>query len=194
LGVLTTSIVEEPREAPRRVRGEYTVYSYAHLYNGVNYHLRLAEARGPGSFYSTLSAMLFSALSVEAYLNHIGPLLGLWDKREKKRIYVESKFRLVMSHVGLAVDKGKRLEHSLRQLFRFRNLVAHAETDAQTFESPVSASGHVKMPSASWERMCTVGTAKQYEKYAADIIETLHKAAKLDPPAIGIVGEGTSVG
>lgn len=176
------------------MRGEYTVYSYAHLYHGISYHLQLAEARGAGSFYSTLSAMLFSAFSVEAYLNHVGPLLGLWDEGAKKGIDVESKFKLVVAQVGLATDEVKRLKHGFRQLFRFRNLVAHADTESGTFESPVSPSGHVKTPGASWERMCTVGTAKQYEKYAADIIETLHQAAKLDPPALGIVSEGTSVG
>ena len=77
------------------------MYSYAHLYNGVEYHLRLAEARGPGSFYSTLAAMLMSAFCVEAYLNHLGPLLGLWDERTEKGPDVEFKFQLVASHVGL---------------------------------------------------------------------------------------------
>jgi len=52
--------------------GTVTFNTYAYLLNGAHSLLRTAQEHSPGSNYCRISAVLFSAFAVEAYLNHIG--------------------------------------------------------------------------------------------------------------------------
>ena len=73
--------------------GEHANYSFAHLYNGAYCQLKAAESEGRGSFYNILSAMLLSAFSVEAYLNHLGPhLFEHWDEHVRRGTNVTTSF------------------------------------------------------------------------------------------------------
>ena len=184
--------MSEDNRRARRVRGEYTTYSYALLYNGVSIHLKHAEAQEAGSFYYRLSAMLLSAFSVEAHLNHIGPLLfEHWDDQVKRGTSVESKFKLIASYLQLPLDDYRRLNQALRQLTSFRNKVAHAETEKGSFEASVATSGHVATPGAKWEQVCTLGTAKHFAELAKDFMMTINRHAGRHEYELYIAGEGT---
>jgi hypothetical protein len=74
----------------------------------------------------TMSAILMSALSVEALCNAIGyRLIEGWDDYEQSKPWV--KLRVLCKELKLPFDKGAQPWQSLKELLDFRNKVAHGK-------------------------------------------------------------------
>lgn len=74
----------------------------------------------------TMSAILMSALSVEALCNAIGyRLIEGWDDYEQSKPWV--KLRVLCKELKLPFDKGAEPWQSLKDLLDFRNKVAHGK-------------------------------------------------------------------
>lgn len=74
-----------------------------------------------------MSAILLSALSVEALCNAIGyRLIEGWGDYEQSRPWL--KLRVLCRDLDLPFDKGAEPWQSLKDLLDFRNKVAHGKT------------------------------------------------------------------
>ena len=108
--------------------GETTFYTYAHLLNGARSLYQSALDHPEGSSHCRVSAVLFSAFAVEAYLNHIGEdQLPFWEFVERKLSWSD-KLRLIGSQFGLNIEDGKRPFQTVKKVFAFRDKLAHGKT------------------------------------------------------------------
>jgi len=64
-----------------QVRGRKTTVTFAYMHKGAKYMLELAQNTQEGQLYTTVAALVFSAFTLEAYLNHLGKLRNKeWDE------------------------------------------------------------------------------------------------------------------
>lgn len=175
------------------VEAERTVVTFAVL-RAAGYHaLQDGAARYEGSFYEWMTANIFAAFSLEAYLNHLGPLrFKCWEELE--RLPVESKLALLLENVDQHPDFSRRPFQTVKDMFRFRNQLAHGrseqieETNIQKLfpgESP-------RYPQVKWEAQCTQQTAARFMEDARAVIVQLHEWAGLDTTLLFSFGEGAA--
>lgn len=101
---------------------------------------RASEAKD--TLFDCMEVMLFSALSLEAFLNHLGPQLFQPSPREKLDVMLGAR--------GKTVDFARRPYQSFNEAFQLRNALARAETGYVPFEG---TSPH-KLPMCDWMKMC----------------------------------------
>ena len=164
------------------VKAKRTVYSYSVLRETSWYALKAAKENKTGSFFNCMIAMLFSALCIEAYFNHLGEtLLTYWDTIEKK-LSPEDKLKVITTTLEFQLDKGSRPFQTFTEIFKFRNSVAHAKTEylKQEFEQTIVIKENPKLPLTEWEEKIDINNAERFVEDTKEIITQLHKATKFD--------------
>ena len=81
-----------------------------------------------GSNHTRLAAVMFSAFSIEAFLNDIGEQkLTYWSIVEPKLTW-RIKLDLILHEIGFEPDFGCRPYQTLQQLFQLRDKLAHGKS------------------------------------------------------------------
>lgn len=134
-----------------------------------------------GSSHQFRASLVFTAFTLEAYLNHVGSrIFQCWEDLE--RLSPNEKLSLIAEHLGVTVNYGTRPWQIMKQLFGFRNSIAHGKS--KTLKPPakvVSPEVHladVSMVKTEWERFCTQQNAKSARADVEEIVFTLYEAAK----------------
>ena len=110
-----------------KITKERQVITYVELWDTSWSLLKQGQNREEGSFHQYAGSLVFTAFSLEAYLNHIGPkVFKNWAALE--RIGPKEKLDIIAEKVGLNVDYGKRPWGIMKQLFGFRNDIAHGKS------------------------------------------------------------------
>lgn len=140
------------------------IKTYVYLYNIAQ--LSIEEAKNEDDneviFYKCMTAVVFLAFCIEAYLNHLGvDKIENWDE-DFERLSPLAKLRLLMNSYG-KIDLGIRPFQSFLEIFKIRNQLAHAKTVWVAEKYP-------KEPMAKWQRSCTVPNV---EKLYADTEEMI---------------------
>jgi hypothetical protein len=121
-----------------------------------------AKKKQPGWFYSELTAMVMSALAVEALANAFGKrLVDDWEDFEASSPM--AKLRLVCQELALEFDQQKEPWSTIKWLSKFRNLIAHAKPELVT-EDYISTRDEyekklMEMPKSALERKITLKDA-----------------------------------
>ena len=124
-----------------RVTGRQTTITFVYMHTGAKHMLRLAEANEDGQLYSLVSSLVLSALTMEAYLNHLGKLRNKhWDEVERKLTKLD-KYKMFCKVAKLKVDLNVRPYRTLVQLFQFRDQMAHGTTTADEIAFELEAEG-----------------------------------------------------
>ncbi len=109
------------------MEGDLTFHTYAYLLHASNSLFLIAKEHAPGSNHARISAVLFSAFAIEAYLNHIGNLkVENWQKLD--RLNWRDKMKIIGEKVGVQVDYGKPPFQAVVLIFQFRDRLAHGRT------------------------------------------------------------------
>ena len=109
------------------IKKERQVVTYAELWHTSWSLLKQGQSQEEGSFHQFMGSLVFTAFSFEAYLNHIGPMVfGSWDALE--RLAPKEKLDIIAEKIGLPVDYGKRPWGIVKELFGFRNDIAHGKS------------------------------------------------------------------
>jgi hypothetical protein len=176
-----------PYSAEREIR------TYAYLRKAAVDALEKAKNIKEGSFYQLMSCLVFSAFTVEAYLNHVGERkIEYWGEIEK--IEPLAKLKVLYSHLRLKFDPSARPIQTIKQLFKFRNFVAHGKTET------ISGSGLLKKPQpdpgenlveTSWEKFCNENEAERAIEDVKSVLETLCDAAGLERHMLYSLGSGS---
>ena len=96
-----------------------------------------------------MSTILYCALAIEAYLNHVGThTMPHWPPL-KKKLSPEEKINVLSAHLNIPVAWGGAPYQAIAQALSFRNLVVHAETE--TIELPASDDSAVE---TKWQAYC----------------------------------------
>ena len=168
------------------------INTYVYLYNAADWALEQAEKNEEGRVYNCMSANLRLAFCIEAYLNHVGErLLPFWDEEIKKDLRTENKLRIIASYLKVGLDYSRRPYQSLKDIWRFRNLVVHAKTEKirERKIQNIRKNSFPKHTKPWWERQCKLNVTKRWLKDTESIIINLHKAQGNDINPFLVISE-----
>ena len=173
--------------------GTREVRTFVDLAHGADVLITKTEQEPRGSYYTTMSALLLTAFTFEAYLNHLGEkTIKFWEEIEP--IKVMDKYSVLCKSLDLNPDFSKRPYQTLRALFKFRNAIAHGRSQILQETKEVSSQDdpHDHTPKAHWEEYSILENAKRAKDDVSQIITELHKNAGLgEYPFIHGVGIGS---
>lgn len=159
--------------------GEREVHTFAELHHAAKVLIETSQKHRPGNYYTALSALVLEAFTFEAYLNHLGEAkLRLWKVPE--RMNWKRKFKVARKKIGLKSDGSRRPYSTLRDLFAFRDALAHGRTEVVTEELEVDSAARVNYwPTTKWEKYCTPENVVKVREDISLIIAAMHKKAGL---------------
>lgn len=173
--------------------GSREVRTFVDLNHGADVLTRIAEDEPKGSYYTTMGALLLTAFTFEAYLNHLGAKrIKFWEEIESMRVM--DKYTVLCKELDVTPDYSKRPYQTLRALFKFRNAIAHGKSQILEETKEVSSQDerHEHTPKAHWEEYCTLDNAMRAKEDISKIITDLHiKAGLGDYPFVHGVGVGS---
>lgn len=166
--------------------GQREVRIFADLNHAASVMIKKGNENAQGSRYTNMAALLFSAFTFEAYLNHLGQQrIEFWSRIDSMRVM--DKYACLCKNLGISPDFSKRPHQTLTALFHFRNSVAHGRTQIIKNKKAVSFKDDpwFHSPKADWEEYCTGKNAKRAKKDVEIVIVELHKLADLgDAPFV----------
>jgi hypothetical protein len=174
-------------------QGTREVRTFVDLAHGADVLIMKTEQEPKGSYYTTMSALLLTAFTFEAYLNHLGEkTIKFWEEIEP--IKVMDKYSVLCKNMNVTPDFSKRPHQTLKALFKFRNAIAHGKSQIlrETKEVSSQDSPHDHTPKAQWEEYSVLENANRAKDDVSQIITELHKAAGLgEYPFIRGIGIGS---
>src|SRR4030042_2030914 len=112
-----------------KVSTERTINTYAELWHASYWIKDKAEKEVEGSFFQIMACLVITAFAFEAYLNHLGKqTFRFWDEIERKLSPI-NKLNVITEELSITLDFGKRPVQTIKELFKFRDSVAHGKTE-----------------------------------------------------------------
>lgn len=157
---------------------EREVKTFWDLFHASYVMLEITSEITEGQYYTIMSSILFSAFSFEAYLNHLGSKrIPFWDEIESIRVL--DKYNVLAKQFSINPDYGRKPYQILKELFKFRNSLAHGKSKILTYSAVVDATVNVHdyEPHEHWEEFCTLENAKLVRVEIEKLITELNIAA-----------------
>ena len=166
---------ERPQD---RVEQERTVFAHSQLYMAAEQALKDGQERGfPSDF---MTSLILSAFCLEAYLNFAGErMLPNWNEIERSS--VAKKFELICGLLGIKIEWERQPHQSIKELWWFRNQMAHARTETaeENWKQPSGRPLKIRrLPKTVWEKRCTYKEAKKAIEVVEQMIKEIHTKAK----------------
>jgi len=178
----------------RTIEREGQFHTYAYLYITAWNSFDAAQVSELGRNHHLLSANIFSAFTLEAYLNHLGKLkCDAWDILEPT-LRTEQKLQLIAMTIGAAVDRGKRPFQSWTEIFRLRNFFAHGKTQEiqDVIQDPLPRDAYFPSLDPKEITRISIDATKKILEDMQCIIEFLHRSAGLPEHSVWSVGSSVS--
>lgn len=159
-----------------KVQSKKTIFTFSYLFIAALEALRQAKNTEEGSFYNFMTAELFSAFSLEAYLNHLGEQkLPYWQSIERKLGPTE-KLKILCHEMDLKPDFGVRQFQSFGILFQLRNSLVHGKTEYMETSGEQFLDDREKpnLTKAKWQNLINLDMAIQLTDDTQKMIEQLH--------------------
>jgi hypothetical protein len=187
--------MEPPKDSRRnhQIEAERTVFTFAYLSAAGDHALSDGKATPEGSLFEWMAAAVFSAFSLEAYLNHLGPeRFRCWDDLE--RLSVDAKFSLILESLGKRADFSCRPFQTIKTLFRLRNQLAHGKTERAAEETiqALAPGERPRYPATKWETLCTEANAERFREDTKAVIRQIDEWTGCANPFLFSLGEGSS--
>jgi hypothetical protein len=167
-----------------KISKERQVNTYAEMWHASYVMLGKAEENPEGSFYQLMASLIFTAFTLEAYLNHIGPsIFKCWDDLEQ--LSPKRKLNLIAEKLKIERDDSNRPFQTVAKLFKFRNDVAHGKTVRLKSENRIKVvdldrtlnqrlGERLETP---WQKYCSLTNAERAREDVKIIIQKLHKGS-----------------
>lgn len=169
-----------------KIEKERIVRTYAELWHTSSCLLKRGQENKKASFHQFMASLVFTAFSLEAYLNHIGAqIFTCWNDLE--RLSPKEKLNVIAERINVEVNYGRRPWQIMINLFGFRNDIAHGKSVTIKSEEIIPLINHNEddihnFLRTNWEKFCTEKNAVRAREDVNNIIETIHEAS-------GIKGE-----
>jgi hypothetical protein len=164
-----------------RVNRQREVRIHSELWHTSNVLFRAGKLREEGSAHQFRASLIFRAFAFEAFLNWLGPkLIPHWAYLE--RLTPAEKLTLLADIAGVKPDNGSRPWQTVKDLFSFRNALAHGKPENLTDEMDQDLNEYLsKMDfvQSKWEKFATEESAVRAQEDVSTIAENLYRAAKL---------------
>ena len=177
-----------------RVKAAATTNTYAYCRIAARDALRQAEKAESGALYFCMMAGVFSAFTVEAFLNHVGrSKVPDWDTKERK-LSPSQKLHLLASSRGWALNFGKRPFQTFRSMLSLRDSLAHGKTEEVVADRVMGRrpTDDDRWPEPRWKKLCTVAIAKKMVQDAEAIVKDLSLRSGSGRDPFASLGHGWS--
>ena len=160
---------------------ERQVRTYAEMWHTSRCLLKKGQDERLGSKHQFMASLVFTAFALEAYLNHVGAkLFKSWNDLE--RLGPKEKLNVIAERVGLDTDHGTRPWQVMKDLFGFRNDIAHGKTTqiVTREEVPFHKYKEESVPvfaATKWEKYCTQRNAERAREDVEAIVHAIHSAS-----------------
>jgi len=143
-----------------------------------------------GSYHLFMASIVFTAFTLEAYLNHIGVKL-FQDKCYSaiERLGPRDKLAVIAERLNVSIIYGERPWQVIKSLYKFRNEIAHGKSkelksDPQIVELDSYQYGFHDFILTDWEKYCSQENAEKARADVEKIIFILHRAGdfQMDAP------------
>ena len=161
-----------------KVTTERTIYTYSYLHLAGWSELKEAEQALEGRFFNCLASMLFCAFTLEAYLNHIGPMYvpNWWQK--ERNLGRRGRLVAVCQKLHFVPNLERRPFRTFSEIFDFRDALVHGRTVHLSTEHESKRMAHIpKYPKGAWEKQVALKAAGRFHNDTAKMIHRLHKLA-----------------
>jgi hypothetical protein len=165
---------------------ERDVRIHANLWHTSMCLLERGQEQERASFHQFMGSLVFTAFTLEAYLNWLGEkLFPHWKYLE--RLNPKEKLEVISDRLGVKVELGGRPWQVMKDLFNFRNDIAHGKPETLATEKVEQIDDDFdeklgRPDQTRWERFCTRENAERAREDVGQMLETLHLAAKIEDP------------
>jgi len=167
------------------VTSERDVRSYAEFWHTSFCLLEMTKESDEGSYHLLMGSLVFTAFSIEAYLNHVGPkVFKCWEDLE--RLSPKEKLNVISEKLEVKVNYGIRPWQVLTELFQFRNDIAHGKTQKVVISKIETLEKHNASydpwefrAETRWEKYCTKKNAERAREDVVKIVHAIHNAANI---------------
>lgn len=165
---------------------ERDVRIHANLWHTSECLLQRGQEQERASFHQFMGSLVFTAFTLEAYLNWLGDkLFPHWKYLE--RLSPKEKLEVISDQLGVKIQFGSRPWQIIKQLFNFRNDIAHGKPETLVTETvePIDDDFDAKLGEpdrTAWEKFCSQENAERAREDVAQILNELHAAADLNDP------------
>lgn len=164
--------------AKAQLRGRTTTIAFVYMHIGAKHMLGLAEASRDGQLYTLISSLVYSAFTLEAYVNHLGAMRHAdWEETERKQA-LRKKYKRLAKEAGVKPDFNVRPYRALIDLFAFRDRMAHGRTTTEAVNKVIDADGP-RLPQVAsdpeWQAFVTIENARAAIEDVEALVKALHK-------------------
>ena len=177
----------------RKMEGTANFYTFAYLRQAAWNAFETAQSVPEGSNYHRVSAVLFSALTIEAHLNHVGEsTISDWDTVEPTFRW-RDKFARVAQELKLPIDKSRRPIQTIIEVFRFRDRLVHGKTHSEELKYKYRDGRPSREDTLDpdWLRKYWSDDAvKRVLDDVEQVLDRFHTAAGLEKHTLNLIGNG----
>lgn len=154
---------------------KHLLITYAEHWHSSRTFLKLGIENPKGSYHQFLGSIVFTAFSLEAFLNHVGEsLFASWPELEM--LSAKGKVDLITEKLGIKVDYGSMPWQIIPEIIGVRNKIAHGRNELLRDERMLAVDKYDKKMGeillAEWQSYATRQKAEQ----AREKVEELCKA------------------
>jgi hypothetical protein len=184
--------MSEPTKRQARVTKQRDVRIHAELWDTSNCLLKAGQQQRESSAHQFRACLVFRAFALEAFLNWLGPhLISHWKYLE--RLKPVEKLDLLADLARVKPDYGSRPWQIMKDLFGFRNDIAHGKPESLTSETledldeflDGKLGEHIQ---TDWERFCTEENAVRAMEDVEKIATYLYAATDMANKQKGPIG------
>ena len=154
---------------------------HAELWHTADFLLEAGQLRPDGAAHQFRASLVFRAFYLEAFLNWLGPkLISHW--RYLERLSPREKLDLLADQIQLKPDYGTRPWQVVKDIFGFRNTIAHGkpeELEDETYQNLEDYLSSVDFVQADWEKFATESNALRAQEDVGKIATLLYNTAKI---------------
>lgn len=161
---------------------ERMLVTYSEHWHTSRTFFELGQKNREGSYHQFLGSIVFTAFTLEAFLNHVGEtLFKSWPELEKLK--PKGKINVIAERLELEVDYGTLPWQVVPEIFGVRNKVAHGKNELLEDERLLSVDSYDEVMGqilrAPWQKYATEQNARQVRERVESICRTIWTRASL---------------
>jgi len=144
----------------RNTSPTHTVLPFLYLKECAHFHLRESERNELNPFHTSMSCIIFSAFTLEAFLNYIGScIFDFWDELERHLTSV-NKLNVICSQLSIPTDFSERPFSSFEKAINLKHSLNQGTIES--YSRTVSTTQAVSAPAGEeWKDWCHPGEARR---------------------------------
>jgi hypothetical protein len=166
------------------VSKDQPINTYSELWHGSRILLEKSKIDLKGSNWTTMASLIFTAFSMEAYLNHVGErIFKSWKALEY--LTPLKKLDVICEKFNIDLDHSRRPYQTVKELFDFRNEMAHGRTTKLSTEEIKLLDDDIdkylgESLKAWWQKYCTINNANRAREDSEKIMQLIHDIANIE--------------